>query len=100
MLTPGFCRTSKEEMTSISEQPCYTLINYPIENDPAPESKLKEDLERGDVAIKTAALKKVMHQMLNGEKMPSILMIIIRFFAANARSYYQKASVDILGDCT
>ena len=31
-------------MTSISEQPCYTLINYPIENDPAPESKLKEDL--------------------------------------------------------
>ena len=44
MLTLGFCRTSKEEMTSISEQPCYTLINYPIENDPAPESKLKEDL--------------------------------------------------------
>ena len=36
-------------------------------------------IERGDVATKTAALKKVMYQMLNGEKMPSILMTIIRF---------------------
>lgn len=36
-------------------------------------------IERGDVATKTAALKKVMYQMLNGEKMPSVLMTIIRF---------------------
>ena len=36
-------------------------------------------LEKGDLATKTAALKKVMYQLLNGEKMPSILMTIIRF---------------------
>ena len=35
--------------------------------------------ENGDIPAKTAALKNVMYQMLNGEKMPSILMIIIRF---------------------
>ena len=36
-------------------------------------------LERGDIPAKTTALKKVMYQLLNGEKMPSILMTIIRF---------------------
>ncbi|XP_047123999.1 coatomer subunit beta [Hydra vulgaris] len=66
-------------MTSIAELPCYTLINYPIENEPVTEAKLKEDLERGDIPAKTTALKKVMYQLLNGEKMPSILMTIIRF---------------------
>lgn len=66
-------------MTSISEQPCYTLVNYPTENESVSEAKLKEDLEKGDIATKTAALKKVMYQLLNGEKMPSILMTIIRF---------------------
>lgn len=27
-----------------SESSCYTLINYPIENEPVTEAKLKEDL--------------------------------------------------------
>ena len=36
-------------------------------------------IENGDIKVKTAALKKVMYQILNGEKMPSLLMIIIRF---------------------
>ena len=31
-------------MTSIAELPCYTLINYPIENETVTEAKLKEDL--------------------------------------------------------
>ncbi|XP_057297990.1 coatomer subunit beta-like [Hydractinia symbiolongicarpus] len=66
-------------MTSITEQPCYTLVSYPIENESVTEAKLKEDLERGDVSVKISALKKVMYQLLNGEKMPSILMTIIRF---------------------
>jgi len=61
------------------EQPCYTYINYPTENENVSESKLKEDLERGDISVKSAALKKVMYQLLNGEKMPTILMTIIRF---------------------
>ena len=35
--------------------------------------------EKGDIATKTSALKKVMYQILNGERMPGILMTIIRF---------------------
>lgn len=66
-------------MTAFSELPCYTLINYPSESETLTEAKLKEDLENGDVKIKAAALKKVMYQILNGEKMPSLLMTIIRF---------------------
>jgi len=66
-------------MATISELPCYTIINYPAESDAVTEAKLKEDLENGDIATKTTALKKVMYQLLNGEKMPSILMTIIRF---------------------
>lgn len=31
-------------MASISEQPCYTLINYPSENEATSEAKLKEDI--------------------------------------------------------
>jgi len=66
-------------MTSISELPCYTLINISADSEVITETKLKEDLENGDIPTKTTALKKVMYQLLNGEKMPSILMTIIRF---------------------
>jgi len=66
-------------MTSISELPCYTFINQSADSEAVTETKLKEDLENGDIPAKTSALKKVMYQLLNGEKMPSILMTIIRF---------------------
>ena len=36
-------------------------------------------LEKGDLRVKTEALKKVIQQILNGEKMPSLLMVIIKF---------------------
>ena len=36
-------------------------------------------LEKGDLRIKTEALKRVIQQILNGEKMPSLLMVIIKF---------------------
>ena len=36
-------------------------------------------LEKGDVRTKTDALKKTIQMILNGEKMPSLLMTIIRF---------------------
>jgi len=62
-----------------AESSCYTLINYQLENESVTEAKLKEELEKGDIPRKTAALKKVMYQILNGEKMPGILMTIIRF---------------------
>ena len=35
--------------------------------------------EKGDLRIKTEALKRVIQQILNGEKMPSLLMVIIKF---------------------
>ena len=44
-------------MTSISEQPCYTLVNCPIENDPVPESKLKEQ----DPSCKRNAFMMLIH---------------------------------------
>ena len=35
--------------------------------------------EKGDIKTKTEALKKTIQQILNGEKLPSLLMTIIRF---------------------
>lgn len=35
--------------------------------------------EKGDVKVKTEALKKVIFLILNGEKLPGLLMTIIRF---------------------
>lgn len=61
------------------EQPCYTLINIPTDSEPPNEMQLKQDLEHGDLRIKTEALKKVIQMILNGEKMQSLLMIVMRF---------------------
>lgn len=36
-------------------------------------------LEKGDIKSKTEALKKTIQQILNGEKLPTLLMTIIRF---------------------
>lgn len=41
--------------------------------------QLKADLENGDLRAKTEALKKVIQMIVNGEKMPSLLMTVIRF---------------------
>jgi coatomer subunit beta len=65
--------------TSIIEQPCYTLVNLPQDAEQPSEQKLREDLEKGDNKVKTEALKKAIQMMLNGERLPSLLMTIIRF---------------------
>ncbi|KAL3881649.1 hypothetical protein ACJMK2_028061 [Sinanodonta woodiana] len=64
---------------SMADQPCYTLINIPSDAEPPTEIQLRQDLEKGDVKTKTEALKKTVQLILNGEKMPSLLMTIIRF---------------------
>ncbi|KAL9984992.1 hypothetical protein ACROYT_G007343 [Oculina patagonica] len=64
---------------STAELPCYTLINVLNDSEALSEQKLAEDLEKGDLRIKTEALKKVIQQILNGDKMPSLLMVIIKF---------------------
>lgn len=66
-------------MSTLAEQPCYTLINIPTDSEPPTELQLRNDLEKGDVKTKIDALKKTIQMILNGEKMPSLLMTIIRF---------------------
>ncbi|OWF52961.1 coatomer subunit beta-like [Mizuhopecten yessoensis] len=64
---------------TMSDQPCYTLINLPSDAEPPTEMQLRTDLEKGDTRTKTDALKKTIQMILNGEKMPTLLMTIIRF---------------------
>lgn len=64
---------------STAELPCYTLINVLGDSEAQSDQKLAEDLEKGDLRVKTDALKRVIQQILNGEKMPSLLMVIIKF---------------------
>lgn len=70
-------RTKK--MGAITEQPCYTLINIPTDTEPLNELQLKQDLEKGNVQTKIDALKKTIHMILSGERLPGLLMTIIRF---------------------
>ncbi|KAG5341158.1 COPB protein, partial [Acromyrmex charruanus] len=66
-------------MSTITEQPCYTLINIPTDTEPLNELQLKQDLEKGSVQTKIDALKKTIHMILSGERLPGLLMTIIRF---------------------
>lgn len=64
---------------ALADQPCYTLINVSNDSEVPSEMQLKSDLENGDLKIKTEALKRVIAMILNGEKMQSLLMTVIRF---------------------
>ncbi|KAK4306509.1 hypothetical protein Pmani_021654 [Petrolisthes manimaculis] len=61
------------------EQPCYTLIQGPSDTEQPSEMQLKQDLENSDIVGKIGALKKVIQLILNGERLPGILMTVIRF---------------------
>ncbi|XP_058814070.1 coatomer subunit beta [Topomyia yanbarensis] len=63
---------------SLSEGPCYTIINAQ-ETEPFNEMQLKMDLEKGELNVKVDTLKRVIQLLLNGERLPSLLMTIIRF---------------------
>lgn len=64
---------------TLVEQPCYTLINSLTDSEPPNEMQLKMDLEKGDIKTKIEALKKTIQMIANGERLPGLLMIIIRF---------------------
>ncbi|KAL0125765.1 hypothetical protein PUN28_004669 [Cardiocondyla obscurior] len=66
-------------MGTLTEQPCYTLINIPTDTESLNELQLKQDLEKGSVQTKIDALKKTIHMILSGERLPGLLMTIIRF---------------------
>ncbi|XP_059617605.1 coatomer subunit beta [Phlebotomus argentipes] len=63
---------------SVTEGPCYTIINSQ-DSDPYNEMQLKQDLEKGDTPVKIETLKKVIQLLLNGERLPGLLMTIMRF---------------------
>ena len=63
----------------MSELPCYTILSLPPDLEAPNEQALKADLEKGDTKAKIAAMKKVLHLILNGDKIPGLLMTIIRF---------------------
>ena len=67
-------------MTS-AESICYTLIYSPsvTDSEPASDTKLKNDIEHGDLRLKTESLKKVILMTLNGEKLQGLLMTIIKY---------------------
>ncbi|KAF5300461.1 hypothetical protein FQA39_LY02260 [Lamprigera yunnana] len=65
-------------MTTV-DQSCYTLINGVSDSEPYNEMQLKIDLEKGDVKQKIEALKKTINMILAGERLPGVLMTIIRF---------------------
>lgn len=66
-------------MTTAAELPSYTLLHLPSDQETPNETQLKADLEKGDNKAKAEALKKVIFMITNGEKIPGILMTIIRF---------------------
>ncbi|CAH0387003.1 unnamed protein product [Bemisia tabaci] len=66
-------------MANSVEQPCYTLISLPSDSEFPNEMQLKSDLEKGDLRTKIEALKKVIYMIANGERIPGLLMVIIRF---------------------
>jgi len=63
----------------MSELPCYTILSLPTDLEAPNEQQLKTDLEKGDNKVKVNALKKVLHLILNGDKIPGIIMTVIRF---------------------
>eukprot|EP00052_Salpingoeca_macrocollata_P004957 m.44591 g.44591 ORF g.44591 m.44591 type:complete len:945 (-) comp14570_c0_seq1:29-2863(-) len=58
---------------------CYTLVTDPDDGDMPTEKQLRQDLENGSLAIKLKSMKKVIYMLLQGEKLPSLLMTVIRF---------------------
>ena len=66
-------------MTITSEQACFTLIGKVDDSEPVNEQTLKQDLETGNDNAKITTMKRLIHLMLNGEKLSSLLMTVIRF---------------------
>lgn len=63
---------------ALNEGPCYTIINSK-DTEPFNEMQIKQDLEKGDISVKIDTMKRVIQLVLNGERLPGVLMTIIRF---------------------
>lgn len=75
----------------MAEGPCYTIINSPELSEVYNEMKLKKDLEqREDENLQIETLKKVIKLLLNGERLPGLLMTIIRFVMPSCNHTIKK----------
>ncbi|XP_037026869.1 coatomer subunit beta [Bradysia coprophila] len=75
----------------MTEGPCYTIINSPELSEVYNEMKLKKDLEqREDENLQIETLKKVIKLLLNGERLPGLLMTIIRFVMPSCNHTIKK----------
>ena len=59
---------------SNAEMPCYTLINVPSDFETPNEMQLKADLEKGDLKIKTEALKKSIYMIYRHDPMVYLIL--------------------------
>lgn len=66
-------------MALLVEQPCFTLISGPEDEELMSEQEMKTAFEKGSLEQKVNALKCCIKGMLRGEKYPVLLMFIIRF---------------------
>ncbi|XP_065179179.1 coatomer subunit beta-like [Sycon ciliatum] len=62
-----------------AEQPCFCLLSSGEDGDLPTEETIRADLENNDVRQKAEAMKKLIRLMINGERYPSLLMVVIRF---------------------
>jgi len=77
-------------MANSVDIPCYTLINVESD-DQINEMSLRSDIEKGDTKTKTAALKKLIYMILNGDKFPPpMLMLVIRYLLPSTDHQIKK----------
>src|SRR2546429_468182 len=58
---------------------CYTIIHQDDSTDQPSLQELKSALEKGSEEVKIETMKKILVTMLNGDKLPQLLMQVIRF---------------------
>ncbi|XP_011270434.1 hypothetical protein CAOG_08794, partial [Capsaspora owczarzaki ATCC 30864] len=66
-------------MSTVTDLPSYTIINASLDGDVPTEQQLRKDLMDPNADVKVAALKRAIILLLNGEKLPSLLMSVIQY---------------------
>lgn len=75
-------------MTSALESQCTLLIHQDAVQDDT--DQLKKNLEEGDLDMKMEALKRVIALQLNGEQLPGMLMMVIRYILPHENTHLRK----------
>jgi len=75
-------------MASALESQCTLLIHQEsVQDDP---DQLRTALESGDLEGKMEALKRVISLQLNGEHLPGMLMMVIRYILPHENTHLRK----------